>query len=257
MAGAMSGVPSIAVSYGVFQKPYAPEIVEAAHHMTCSALQFLTDRIFAERQQPLASDVDVYSLNVPVRLILNACHMRPADHALTLCWTQPHKLVPSLLDCSDRTKPPIKFTSLGPGKYGRLFAPQEGSAPTKDAHLFEGTHTPPSTARAVQMGKEAGPSAIPEASEIEERARLQDQPQQAANRSRATKYTVELGGPLTFQFKPDIAHLVNPNALPEGSDIHAIHNGYISITPMKAAFALGQLPGSLADCVDPQGVCQF
>lgn len=69
MAGAMSGTPSIALSYGVFQKPYAPEIVEAAHHMSCAVLQHLAAHIFDAQGQRVASDIDVYSINVPVRIL--------------------------------------------------------------------------------------------------------------------------------------------------------------------------------------------
>lgn len=67
MSGAMASCPSIAVSYGVFQKPFAAEIVDAAHDMSCAALKFLTDHMFRDGKR-VSDDVDIYSVNVPVRV---------------------------------------------------------------------------------------------------------------------------------------------------------------------------------------------
>lgn len=71
MSGAMASCPSIAVSYGVFQKPFASEIVDAAHDMSCAALKFLTDRMFQDGKR-VSDDVDIYSINVPVRSTLSS-----------------------------------------------------------------------------------------------------------------------------------------------------------------------------------------
>jgi tubulin--tyrosine ligase len=45
--------------------------------------------------------------------------------------------------------------------------------------------------------------------------------------------------PLLFKWSPDIGGLINPTvrSLPVGSDAWAIHNGRVSVTPLRAAFA--------------------
>ncbi|KAJ8702629.1 hypothetical protein PTI98_001330 [Pleurotus ostreatus] len=44
---------------------------------------------------------------------------------------------------------------------------------------------------------------------------------------------------LTFKFKPDMRGLITPDStsLPVGSDGWAIHNGWVSVTPLRASFA--------------------
>lgn len=164
------------------------------------------------------------------------------------------QLLPSLLDCQDRSQPPIKFTSLGDSRYGRLFAPKDAGQTSKNAHLFEGTSTPPSNdaSNTQQLARQAGPAAVPEAEQAAAHAKAEQQP------AAQPQFKADLGQELSFQFKPDIAHLINPDNLPEGSDIDAIHKGYISITPLRAAFALASLPDAVASQVeDSTGVCRW
>jgi len=45
--------------------------------------------------------------------------------------------------------------------------------------------------------------------------------------------------PLTFHFAPEMGPLIRPDvpSLPTGTDTWALHNGYASVTPLRAAFA--------------------
>jgi tubulin--tyrosine ligase len=102
----MSWIPSIALSYGIFQKPTGPEILEAAHKISCSILKELWESGFAKTADRREGDdvVDLYNVNVP--------------------------LVPSIVD-----NPLVRFTSLAPARYGRLFsvAPKHSDADQSDA----------------------------------------------------------------------------------------------------------------------------
>lgn len=136
----------------------------------------------------------------------------------------------------------MAYTTLGPGRYGRLFTPKTEA--TSNAHLFEGSSAVP-----------GGPAAVPESEEVE-----------AAKHPKAgNQHQVELGGKLSFAFKPDIAKLINPDQLHSGTDIEcvsyslwhsrcgiqadvsfrALHAGLISITPLRASFAMGDVPAGL------------
>jgi hypothetical protein len=89
----MSHIPAIALSYGIFQKPVSPDILEAAHKIACSVIEQLWKSGFTKEADRVDEDgvVDLYNVNVP--------------------------LVPSIV-----TEPVVRFTSLAPARYGRLFS---------------------------------------------------------------------------------------------------------------------------------------
>ena len=107
---------------------------------------------------------------------------------------------------------------MGKNKYGRLFAPVEDSAPDSTAQ---------------KQAEEAGPAAVPVHSPTSD--------QQAKDASNTSSNTTSTGK--AYRFKPEIGLLVNPDpkSIEAGTDIHALHSGWCSVTPIRATFALGEV----------------
>lgn len=110
----------------------------------------------------------------------------------------------------DSSAPRVQWTTLAPRKYGRLFVPIEQAKPENQAE---------------EEAEEAGPAAVP----------IHSPPPREANPPAIRSATT------AFRFKPDIRALIAPDAstLIPGTDIWAIHNGIISITPLRSTFEAG------------------
>jgi broad specificity polyphosphatase/5'/3'-nucleotidase SurE len=106
---------------------------------------------------------------------------------------------------------------MGKNKYGRLFAPVEDEAPDSTAQ---------------KQAEEAGPAAVPVRSPT---------PEQKQKAPANTSNTTSTGK--AYRFKPEIGLLVNPDpkSIEAGTDIHALHSGWCSVTPIRATFALGDV----------------
>lgn len=106
--------------------------------------------------------------------------------------------------------PKVLWTSLGYNKYSRLFAPADDTGDT-----IEQTRA-----------RSAGPAAV--------------KAESSATDKSSTKQTAQAA--TAFRFKPDISALVNPSedSLVEGTDLHALHTGCVSVTPLLTTFAMGQ-----------------
>jgi broad specificity polyphosphatase/5'/3'-nucleotidase SurE len=98
----------------------------------------------------------------------------------------------------------IYWTTLWRNSYGRLFENVSGSRKPNDRTI-------------ILPGSDATLAEVPE--------------------SNASKHLET--SPLLFNWSPDIEDLMNPTANfpPVGSDGWAIHNGWASVTPLRAAFA--------------------
>jgi tubulin--tyrosine ligase len=107
----------------------------------------------------------------------------------------------------DSSAPKVQWTVMASRKYGRLFVPQEQAKPESQAEAD---------------AEEGGPAAVA----------IHSPPPQQHNAP-----TIRSTG-TSFRFKPDIGALIQPDmsTLEPGTDIWAIHQGIVSITPLKASF---------------------
>ncbi|GAA5835188.1 hypothetical protein JCM11251_006639 [Rhodosporidiobolus azoricus] len=199
LAASLSGVPSIAVSFGLMEgyKPPPKEFVDAAVKESCKIVEKLCSVGWGEGQEK----VDVYSVNVP--------------------------LLPEIV-----SNPTVQFTTMAKTAYGALFR----STSATNSSL-------PST-------NQGGPAAVPEPTVDGGKVAEDEGTGDEAVLVREEHYSQ----PLRFKFAPDLRTLVNPNPadLVDGTDKHAIHNGVISITPIRAAFAEAKAPRGIE--VDERGV---
>ncbi|GAA5953515.1 hypothetical protein JCM8115_000548 [Rhodotorula mucilaginosa] len=117
------------------------------------------------------------------------------------------------------SRPEVRWTTMANTSYGRL---------------FKSTPHPDTTSAATDSG---GPAAIAEPKQASEQASGEGD----ENLLVSEQHWKEK---LHFAFAPDLSSLVNPRKedLEEGTDKHAIHNGAISVTPIRAAFAEARPP---------------
>ncbi|KEI39169.1 uncharacterized protein L969DRAFT_94247 [Mixia osmundae IAM 14324] len=106
LASSLSGVPSIAISYAIFERPIQDDQVAAAHDWACVVIKRLWDTWQHD------GDHDLYSVNIP--------------------------LVPSITD-KEATK--IRFTTMALTRYKRLFAPTAHPSESKAAYEAEYSDT--------------------------------------------------------------------------------------------------------------------
>lgn len=114
---------------------------------------------------------------------------------------------------------------MGKNRYGRLFAPVGDPKPDTEAQ------------REAQVG---GPAAVP---------------LQRPSANAEPSFVKPTPSPIkAFRFKPDMGIMVNPavNTLVEGTDIHALHSGWCSVTPIRATFASGDVSDNI-ETVDGNG----
>merc|ERR1711939_1162153 len=125
--------------------------------------------------------------------------------------------IPLTTNILDQTasSPKIQWTTLAGARYGRLFVPINEAKPKTETE---------------REAEEAGPAAVPIHSPPGEDAPKPEHPHKASPSTKA------------YKFKPDISLLINPDecSLVPGTDIHALHNGLVSVTPLKATFGLGE-----------------
>ena len=218
LTASMAGVPAIALSYGVFQRPVEDRILAKANEIACTVIQKMCrpgrsrggwstglthcprtgETVFAEG----GNAADVYNVNIP--------------------------LVPEILE-QDSAAPRVAWTTLATRKYGRIFVPlpSEASGP------------PRPTTEAEKADQEAGPAAVPV---------------QSASAADSQGAAPSPDIPAAFAFKPDMGSLVNPDmgTLEEGTDLHAIHHAITSITPITASFARAE-PSSRIETTEGNG----
>lgn len=115
-------------------------------------------------------------------------------------------MVPTLLEPGGVR---ISTTRIWRNSYARLFAAQPAESPTRDAH-----HLPRAGPDAPQA-RQAGPTHGQKDTDPE-----------------------EVGG-LVFKWAPEMSSLIKPDLgkIPVDSDAYAIHNGFVSVTPIRASFA--------------------
>ncbi|KZT52837.1 sure-like protein [Calocera cornea HHB12733] len=108
------------------------------------------------------------------------------------------------------------WTTAWRNGYGRLFTPSAKKPTVKAA----GPDAPPSSASSSGTSTPSG-----------------NQPSYALPKHHTDPETA--AHPLTFHFAPDMEPLVRPDVtlLPEGTDTWALHHGFASVTPLRAAFA--------------------
>ncbi|KZO90315.1 sure-like protein [Calocera viscosa TUFC12733] len=108
------------------------------------------------------------------------------------------------------------WTTAWRNGYGRLFMPTAKKPSTKAA----GPDAGPSSEHSSRTSTPAG-----------------NQPSYALPKHHTDPETA--AHPLTFHFAPDMEPLVRPDValLPEGTDTWALHHGFASVTPLRAAFA--------------------
>ncbi|GAA6061696.1 hypothetical protein JCM10212_005988 [Sporobolomyces blumeae] len=130
-------------------------------------------------------------------------------------------LMPSIVE-----NPRVQWTSMAITGYGRLF---------KSLH----ERSTPSSSQV----DDAGPAAIPEPTS--------DDPERGSENVGSESLLVKpehYEQPLAFEFKPDIGHLVNPplHTMKPREDRTALHEGMVSVTPVRAAFAEASPPTGIA-----------
>ena len=117
MAAALSGIPAIALSYGIFARPPPEDVVARADELACSVVEQLWEHGFVE-----SAEAELYSVNIP--------------------------LMPELATAA----PSVQWTTMARTRYGRLFAPLDHSAPSSKAEqkggagAVEDSHTYPEPA---------------------------------------------------------------------------------------------------------------
>ncbi|GAA5876338.1 hypothetical protein JCM3774_003727 [Rhodotorula dairenensis] len=125
-------------------------------------------------------------------------------------------LMPELI-----SRPEVRWTTMARTSYGRL---------------FKSTPHPDTTGDAVDAG---GPAAIAEPKEGTATASGSGEGDESLLVSEE-----HWKDKLHFVFAPDLSSLVNPRKedLEEGTDKHTLHDGAISVTPIRAAFAEARPP---------------
>ena len=110
----------------------------------------------------------------------------------------------------------VVWTTLGYNKYSRLFEPIESAG---------------TDGKEQKKAEQAGPAAVA----------LNASPSDSASSTNKARQARQ------FRFKPDLSALVSPaaNALVEGTDIHAIHNGCVSVTPLRTTFAPDEVSSAI------------
>ena len=114
MAAALSGIPAIALSYGIFARPPPEDVVARADELACSVVEQLWEHGFVE-----SAEAELYSVNIP--------------------------LLPELATAA----PAVQWTTMARTRYGRLFAPLGQSSPPPEAEqkagpgIVKDTHTYP------------------------------------------------------------------------------------------------------------------
>ncbi|KAK4703582.1 hypothetical protein P7C70_g2635, partial [Phenoliferia sp. Uapishka_3] len=186
MAASLSGIPSIALSFGLMTgyKPPSSDLVDGAIKASCEVVKKLWEEGWSGENEE-KERVDVYSVNVPI--------------------------LPTMIQPGG---PYVQWTTMARTQYSRLFKSVS-------------TNSPSST---FDTG---GPSAIPE--NLDEHTSLPQTPQIQSQ---------HLEVPLAFVFSPDIGQLINPTpeSLESGTDTHALHEGAIAVTPIRAAFEPAKAP---------------
>ncbi|GAA5976820.1 hypothetical protein JCM11641_000880 [Rhodosporidiobolus odoratus] len=116
------------------------------------------------------------------------------------------------------TSPKVRWTTMAQSGYGALFRSTSFNT------------SPPSG-----QAQDGGPAAVPEPVGEGESGGKVEPKEDEQLMVKEEHYEQEL----RFNFAPDLSALVNPNMadLVEGTDIHALHHAYMSVTPVKAAFA--------------------
>ncbi|KAH9825129.1 survival protein sure-like phosphatase/nucleotidase [Melampsora americana] len=102
---ALSNHKTIALSYGIFERPVSNEIIEAAHQIAVKIIKQLWISGFVQPDQE-TDHVHLYSVNIP--------------------------LVPAIL-----TDPQVTWTTEAHTRYGRLFLPSSTAQPTKPVEIDE------------------------------------------------------------------------------------------------------------------------
>ena len=208
MSASMAGVPAIALSYGIFDKPIPEGVLDKANEIACTVIKklcklssvpveighldlILLSFIAGETVSTNSAEghADVYNVNIPLTVDILS---------------------------QDSNSPKVQWTTLAPRKYGRLFVPLEQAKPETEAEAD---------------AEEAGPAAV---------AIHSPPPRETPQPSIRSTSTA-------FRFKPDIGSLIAPDAssLIPGTDIWAIHHGIISITPLRSTFAAGAVHGAI------------
>ncbi|GAA5949640.1 hypothetical protein JCM3765_002737 [Sporobolomyces pararoseus] len=125
-------------------------------------------------------------------------------------------LMPTILK-----NPQVHWTSMAVTAYGRLFK-SLNSAP------------PPSV-------DDSGPASIPEPTTTTTTNGDSDPDESLLVNPE------HYSQPLAFSFSPDITHLINPDAqkMKSGEDRTSLHDGAISVTPIRAAFAEAKPPSGI------------
>lgn len=244
MAASLSGAKAIALSWGLMDgyKPPPKEFVDAASKVSCDVVKRLYELGWGSGEE----QVDVYSINVPVRRP-RALRQRPTL-ALTFLFRCPRltlpraQLLPEIVSA-----PEVRWTSMARTNYGRLFK----STPHPDSAASQNKGGPAAVAEPQSAAASASPSSAADGGNAQGSELLGVKDEHKSEK-------------LHFVFAPDIGALVNPKMedlvrfapdpplLPhactadmgccwrllqvEGTDKHAIHTGAISVTPIRSAF---------------------
>ncbi|KAK9895829.1 sure-like protein [Cystobasidium minutum MCA 4210] len=103
MSASMAGIPAIALSYGIFDKPIPAGVVEKANEIACTVIKKLWTSVLNNNTEPHA---DVYNVNIPLTVEILG---------------------------QDSSAPLVHWTTMAPTKYGRLFVPLEQAKPETSA----------------------------------------------------------------------------------------------------------------------------
>lgn len=196
LSASLTGLRSIAISYGIVEHPSPPVYLPHAHDLGLKIISKLWSdwgvdqggsRVASRISETSTAkegdrEVDLYTINVP--------------------------LIPQLQEPGSVE---VLHTTTWRNQYGRLFKALKPAADTPS-----GAAAPPE-----------GPDAAPPKS---------TQPTTTVPPSTTSSSDSD---PLRFKFAPDMSNLIpkSSNEIPEGTDAWAIHNGYASVTALRASFA--------------------
>lgn len=190
MAASLSGVPSIALSFGLMEgyKPASEELVAGGIKASCQVVQQLWELGWGEG----AERVDVFSVNVPVR---SSLFSRVWEELIV--WLA--QLMPTMLA---EGGPEVHWTSMARTNYQRLF---KCASFLLLLPLNVADALPPAISKApAPLPDKGGPSAIPEP--VDETTTLPAEPEEDVMQLMEEHRT----RPLKYVFAPDISSLINP-----------------------------------------------
>ncbi|GHJ87738.1 hypothetical protein NliqN6_4140 [Naganishia liquefaciens] len=227
LGSSFSSYPSIALSYGVVQRPVPANAITLANEAAVTVVERLWADWGVDQSQQRSLDgsrmrgrVQLYAVNL--------------------------LLVERFLERENRK---VVWTRIARNGYGQLFKPKRPDSLGDTWHTGSVAAKKPSTEGAAQhapptsqtTGTNAPQKDSPDSTKPASAGPAVQQPvaQGGDQGMSSNDEQQEEDGRLVFHFAPDMKPLILPEeeTLLEGTDSWALHHGYISVTPLQASYA--------------------